>query len=95
MKDNYRNRYYNEHAVSSVDNALPAYEEKTASKTRKGVIHTAKLINVRKEADASMPVVTVLREGDSVEIVGEKNNYYKIHFGREQGYVLKKYCKEV
>lgn len=95
MKENYRSRYYEEHEVSSVDNALPAYKEKTESETRKGIIHTAKLINVRKEADASMPVVMVLREGDAVVIVGEKNNYYKIQFGRDQGYVLKKYCKEV
>lgn len=95
MKDNYRRRYYEEQAEEFKESELPAYEEKTESKTRKGIIHTAKLINVRKEAGASMPVVTVLREGDSVDIVGEKDNYYKIQSGREQGYVLKKYCKEV
>lgn len=98
MNNNYRRRHYEKSLddETTTKTASPPVEEKTEPETRKGVIIGAPLINARKNPEYANNVVTVLRSGDEVSIIGEHDNYYKILIeNRTRAYVLKKYCKEV
>ena len=56
-----------------------------------GVVTASKGLNVRKEANTSSQIVGILNSGESVEIIGEENGFYKITYKGQEAYASKKY----
>ncbi|MDM0925555.1 SH3 domain-containing protein [Clostridium perfringens] len=56
-----------------------------------GVVTTSKGLNVRKEANTSSQIVGILNSGESVEIIGEENDFYKITYKGQEAYASKNY----
>ena len=48
-------------------------------------------VNMRKNASSTSTILERIDEGDSITVVGEKGNYYKITYNGLTGYVIKKY----
>ncbi len=55
---------------------------------------TASSLNVRKSNSSKAKVVTVLKEGASVEVLSTSGEWYKIRAGKTTGYVVKKYISK-
>ena len=58
-----------------------------------GVV-SASSLNVRKKASSSATVITVLREGDTVEVLSTSGSWYKIKSGKTTGFVSQKYISK-
>ncbi len=56
-----------------------------------GVVTASKGLNVRKEANTSSQIVGILNSGESVEILGEENGFYKINYKGQEAYASKNY----
>lgn len=56
-----------------------------------GVTNATSGLNVRADAGIKFKKIATLRYGVTVEIIGEKNGWYKIVWGIHQGWVVKKY----
>ncbi|MDU2664882.1 MAG: SH3 domain-containing protein, partial [Clostridium perfringens] len=56
-----------------------------------GVVTASKGLNVRKEANTSSQIVGILNSGESVEILGEENGFYKITYKGQEAYASKNY----
>ena len=56
-----------------------------------GVVTASKGLNVRKEANTSSQIVGILNNGESVEILGEENGFYKITYKGQEAYASKNY----
>ncbi|NGU66208.1 SH3 domain-containing protein [Clostridium perfringens] len=56
-----------------------------------GVVTASKGLNVRKEANTSSQIVGILNSGESVEILGEENSFYKITYKGQEAYASKNY----
>ncbi|EOU1976728.1 cell surface protein [Clostridium perfringens] len=56
-----------------------------------GVVTASKGLNVRKEANTSSQIVGILNSGESVEIIGEENGFYKIIYKGQEAYASKNY----
>ena len=56
-----------------------------------GVVTASKGLNVRKEANTSSQIVGILNSGESVEIIGEENGFYKITYKGQEAYASKNY----
>lgn len=52
---------------------------------------TASSLNMRKSASSDAKVLSVLKEGAKVNIIGSSGNWYKISYGNKTGYVSKSY----
>lgn len=48
-------------------------------------------VNMRRNASSTSVVLERLDEGDSITVLGEAGNYYKIRFNNRTGYVIKQY----
>jgi 2',3'-cyclic-nucleotide 2'-phosphodiesterase/3'-nucleotidase len=57
---------------------------------KKGIV-TATALNVRLGAGTNYKVIGVLKAGQSINIVGENNGWYKIDYNGKTGYVYGKY----
>ena len=79
---------------SSNNNQVTTTPEKptTPENSKKtGVVTASKGLNVRKEANTSSQIVGILNSGESVEILGEENGFYKITYKGQEAYASKKY----
>ncbi|WP_349400293.1 SH3 domain-containing protein [Clostridium perfringens] len=56
-----------------------------------GVVTASKGLNVRKEANTSSQIIGILNSGESVEIIGEENGFYKITYKEQEAYASKNY----
>ena len=56
-----------------------------------GVVTASKGLNVRKEANTSSKIIGILNSGESVEIIGEENGFYKIIYKGQEAYASKNY----
>ena len=56
-----------------------------------GVVTASKGLNVRKEANTSSQIVGILNSGESIEILGEENGFYKINYKGQEAYASKNY----
>ena len=56
-----------------------------------GVVTASKGLNVRKEANISSQIIGILNSGESVEIIGEENGFYKITYKGQEAYASKNY----
>ncbi|HAT4285772.1 TPA: SH3 domain-containing protein [Clostridium perfringens] len=56
-----------------------------------GVVTASKGLNVRKEANTSSKIIGILNSGESVEIIGEENGFYKITYKGQEAYASKNY----
>ncbi|MBI6008500.1 SH3 domain-containing protein [Clostridium perfringens] len=56
-----------------------------------GVVTASKGLNVRKEANTSSRIIGILNSGESVEIIGEENGFYKITYKGQEAYASKNY----
>lgn len=56
-----------------------------------GVVTASKGLNVRKEANTSSQIVGILNSGESIEILGEENGFYKITYKGQEAYASKNY----
>ena len=56
-----------------------------------GVVTASKGLNVRKEANTSSKIIGILNSGESVEIIGEENGFYKITYKGQEVYASKNY----
>ena len=65
--------------------SIPENSKKT------GVVTASKGLNVRKEANTSSKIIGILNSGESVEIIGEENGFYKITYKGQEAYVSKNY----
>ncbi|NGU53536.1 SH3 domain-containing protein [Clostridium perfringens] len=65
--------------------SIPENSKKT------GVITASKGLNVRKEANTSSKIIGILNSGESVEIIGEENGFYKITYKGQEAYSSKNY----
>ncbi|MFH1512016.1 MAG: peptidoglycan-binding protein [Bacillota bacterium] len=54
-------------------------------------IQAADSVNLRKTASSSSVVVAYIQRGDTVTLLGETGQYYKVQFGDVTGYAMKKY----
>ncbi len=63
-----------------------------------GVVHlTSGGLNVREDADINSAYITSLYDGDTIMIIGEKNNFYRIQYDNKgnYGYASKDYIQFV
>ncbi|SUY30739.1 SH3 domain-containing protein [Clostridium perfringens] len=65
--------------------SIPENSKKT------GVVTASKGLNVRKEANTSSKIIGILNSGESVEIIGEENGFYKITYKGQEAYASKNY----
>ncbi|MGU8298908.1 SH3 domain-containing protein [Clostridium perfringens] len=56
-----------------------------------GVVTASKGLNVRKEANTSSQIIGILNSGESIEIIGEENGFYKITYKGQEAYASKNY----
>lgn len=54
---------------------------------------TTARVNMRKSASAGASIVKVIGDGDSVTVIGENGNWYKVTSGGKEGYMIKDYVK--
>jgi len=54
---------------------------------------TASSLKMRKSASTSSSVITTLKKGKTVTILGTSGSWYKIKYGGKTGYAAKKYIK--
>ena len=66
----------------------------TSSKIGKVVNLNGTRLNIRSGASTSYGVIGTLKEGNTVNILGTTNGWYKIEVGKGIGYVSSKYVKE-
>ena len=71
--------------VEEIKEELKKKEE--VKKEKEGFVTGTSLLNVRKEPNGQ--VLTTLKEGDRIVILGEEGDWYKF----AGGYVMKKYIK--
>lgn len=76
--------------TKNVKNTAKAVIE-TPEEIKKGVVANCQLLNVRAAARKDASIVKTIPEGTEVEILDEKNGFYKI----ENGYVMKDFIKLV
>lgn len=57
-----------------------------------GVVNVS-ATRVRKEPNTSSEILTVIYEDDKVEILGEENDWYKVTYKSDTGYVKKEFIK--
>lgn len=65
----------------------PKKVKEEPKKEKIGVVTGTSLLNVRQEPNGQ--VLTTLKEGDTISILGEEGDWYKF----SGGYVMKKYIK--
>lgn len=58
-----------------------------------GVVKATLGLNVRSDAGTKFGKIAKLKNGITVEVIGEKNGWYKIVWGANQGWVSKQYIK--
>ena len=58
-----------------------------------GIVNATLGLNVRSDAGTKFNKIAKLKNGITVEITGEKNGWYKIAWGVNQGWVAKEYIK--
>lgn len=52
---------------------------------------TGSKVKIRKEPSTEAPEITIAVKGEKVEILSEENGWYKINFGKIEGYISKEY----
>ena len=68
-------------------------EEKPENTVKIGVVTASKGLNIRKEPNTSSAIISVLNRGERVEVIGEKEDFYKIIYKGEEGYASKAYIE--
>ncbi|WP_300348766.1 SH3 domain-containing protein, partial [Clostridium sp.] len=56
-----------------------------------GIVNSTNGLNVRKEANTSSQILGVLSSGESIDILGEENGFYKINYKGKEAYASSKY----
>ena len=69
----------------------PAKPSNPENSNKTGVVTASKGLNVRKEANTSSQIIGILNSGESVEIIGEENGFYKITYKGQEAYASKNY----
>ena len=69
----------------------PEKPSNSENSKKTGVVTASKGLNVRKEANTSSQIIGILNSGESVEIIGEENGFYKITYKGQEAYVSKNY----
>ena len=54
---------------------------------------TGSKVRIREKADANSPEVSVAAKNETVEIIGEEGNWYKVNFEKVTGYISKDYVE--
>lgn len=79
----------------SNESEAPTRDEPNGPETVNGIIYGSRHVNLRKEASMESEIITILKDGTNVKIMG----FYKISCMASKtpltGYVFSKYCKEV
>ena len=52
-------------------------------------------VNLRKSASANSAVVLRIKLGETVTIIGEENDFYKVTYKSATGYMMKKFLKKL
>ncbi|MDM0496608.1 SH3 domain-containing protein [Clostridium perfringens] len=76
---------------SNQGTATPEKPSTPENSKKTGVVTASKGLNVRKEANTSSQIVGILNSGESVEILGEENGFYKITYKGQEAYASKNY----
>ena len=50
-------------------------------------------VNLRRSASSTSTILARIGEGDTLTVLGEKGNYYKVSYNNRTGYVIKKYVR--
>ncbi|MDK0834495.1 SH3 domain-containing protein [Clostridium perfringens] len=85
VKDVTENNNSNQGTQTPEKPSTPENSKKT------GVVTASKGLNVRKEANTSSQIIGILNSGESVEIIGEENGFYKITYKGQEAYASKNY----
>ncbi|MDK0905915.1 SH3 domain-containing protein [Clostridium perfringens] len=85
VKDVTENNNSNQGTQTPEKPSTPENSKKT------GVVTASKGLNVRKEANTSSKIIGILNSGESVEIIGEENGFYKITYKGQEAYASKNY----
>lgn len=54
---------------------------------------TGNIVRIREKADVKSPEVSVATKNETVEIIGEEGNWYKVNFEKVTGYISKDYVE--
>ncbi|MGH4124429.1 MAG: alkaline phosphatase [Clostridium sp.] len=72
---------------------LPAKIVKPSPIKNTGIVTAKSGLNVRKSSSLNSPLIGLLKYNSSVTIVEQTGNWYKISYGKSQGYVSKNFVK--
>ncbi|MGK0469056.1 alkaline phosphatase [Clostridium sp.] len=73
-----------------VDIIVPEVKPSTI---KTGVVTAKSGLNVRNQSSSESSKIGLLKYNSSVTIIGQKGNWYKINYGKSQGYVYNGYIK--
>lgn len=97
-----RSRRYNSEMFNEYDPIFdnekatsPVYEETTVPEPKNGIVVNTSCVNLRSIPSKSGTVLTILDNGDLVQVLEYLNDFYKIRFHDLVGYIPSKFCKEV
>lgn len=54
---------------------------------------TGNVVRIREKADVKSPEVSVATKNETVEVIGEEENWYKVNFEKVTGYISKDYVE--
>ncbi|MDM0447003.1 SH3 domain-containing protein [Clostridium perfringens] len=80
-----------ENSNSNQGTQTPEKPSNPENSNKTGVVTASKGLNVRKEANTSSKIIGILNSGESVEIIGEENGFYKITYKGQEAYSSKNY----
>ena len=64
---------------------------KTSATTAKEYMYTTDVLNLRKSASAKSKLITQIGAGKKVQVISENGKWCQIKYGKDTGYVMKKY----
>ena len=59
--------------------------------TAEEYMYTTDVLNLRKSASAKSKLVTQIGAGKKVQVISENGKWCQIEYGKDTGYVMKKY----
>ncbi|EGT3617722.1 cell surface protein, partial [Clostridium perfringens] len=77
--------------VNDEGSSTPEQPSKPEETKKTGIVTASNGLNVRKEANTSSQIIGILSSGESVEILGEENGFYKINYKGQEAYASKNY----
>ncbi len=78
-------------AVKTSDDTSSADDEEVAIKSCSKTVYTSSKVNMREEPSTDGELITVLAEGEELEVTGYTDSWYEIKVDGEVGYCMKKY----